>query len=679
MPSDSCGHTWSDPNVPHYCDQMDVIKDPVVVKEKEITKSKTGKSAESDNVQVYIRIRPFISREEELNQTKQIKSIGTNEIEVQSSNSTLHCKYDAIFDDSFSQEQVYEKIKECTQAVLNGFNSTLFAYGQTGSGKSYTMFGSEQDPSKFNPNKVSAQAGIIPRAIRDIFKETSRNNVDIYCSFIQIYNENIYDLLRDWKMDKPLAIHEDRIHGIYVEGLSEYAVRSGPDCLSLLQCGEETRAVRATHMNQVSSRSHSVFQLLLERREADGTTIRSKLNLVDLAGSEKWNIDIHMKNAHISEMTNINKSLHVLGRCVAALSSTKQHVPYRDSKLTRLLQDSLGGNTKTRIIATLSPAADCIEESISTLKFADRAKQVMVFVRVNEDRKIDPEYVAQLEEKVQRLEGLLKTLGVEEGSEDAIEEGESEGNQQNRLQKLQGVVLRLSDENKQLRDQQKQNTVMNLEKLAISQQPESIDLSQLQEQNKQLEDLVVQFKQITNKFFAFEIEEDDLKTTIEKLCRKHKQTLPSAAKGSIPKPALFMNPKVKGHLTPGKPSLPSPSLKECLFRVRGKGGSGDSNQHWKTENKEKTEKDIQMELSQAKKAMRKQAKLQAWLMEKEQREMMKLQQEQEFVEQQRKLQLERDAKFYKRSKAVKMKLVSSHKKTRESQSEGSFSTRDEME
>jgi len=213
-------------------------------------------------------------------------------IEVKTGDANVKCSYDAVFDSSFSQEQVYERVRECTQSFLQGFNSTLFAYGQTGSGKSFTMFGAESDLSRYRPGLQKSPAGIIPRAIKEIFAST-----------VQIYNEQIFDLLRDSNMDRPLEIHEDRQNGIFVEGLSEYAVRGVNDCLQLLQAGEQHRAVRSTHMNQVSSRSHSVFQLLLEqRRKSDGAVLKSKFNLVDLAGSEKWHLGSDMMVGRIARL-----------------------------------------------------------------------------------------------------------------------------------------------------------------------------------------------------------------------------------------------------------------------------------------------------------------------------------------------------------------------------------------
>ncbi|CAK4637426.1 unnamed protein product [Aphanomyces euteiches] len=261
-------------------------------------------------------------------------------------------------------------------------------------------------------------------------------------------------------------------------------------------------------------------------------------------------------------MTNINLSLHTLGRCIAALTTkTNNHVPYRDSKLTRLLQDSLGGNTKTRIIATLSPAVDCIEESISTLKFADRAKQVMVCVRVNEQREIDPAYVEKLEQEVADFRAIA----------------------------LETIIMRLKD--------------------------------------------------ASERFFKFEIEEDELKDIMETSFKLIHQ------KGGAP-------------ITPlGRPSLgfsrPQAKAKsaEVAFRVRGKANQADS---WQTDAPQK--KSEEDEIKAAEKAMKKQAKLQAWLLEKERRELAKLQQQHEYIDEQRKAQAEKDAKFYKRALETKKKL-----------------------
>lgn len=207
-------------------------------------------------------------------------------------------------------------------------------------------------------------------------------------------------------------------------------MRNAGDCLALVKLGEENRAIRETHMNTASSRSHSLFQIIVEQtRIEDGAegerVLKSKFNLVDLAGSEKWDTRKERKfnEDQISELTNINLSLYTLGRCIAALAkngkalekdpdSIPTHVPYRESKLTRLLQDSLGGNSKTVLIATLSPASDCLEETVSTLRFADRAHSVMTFVKLNEKRPVDHALVQRLQSEVARLRALLRGGGA---------------------------------------------------------------------------------------------------------------------------------------------------------------------------------------------------------------------------------------------------------------------------
>ena len=274
--------------------------------------------------------------------------------------------------------------------------------------------------------------GIIPRAINDIFMLSQMPSVvqfSVLCSFVQLYNENCYDMLRDAEMNTSLAIREDRTGEIYVQGLSEYIVKSIGDTMQLLHIAEENRIIRETNMNQFSSRSHSIFQILVEQKKTapDGgeITLKAKFNLVDLAGSEKWNTKTSMDDDHIAEMNNINLSLHTLGKCISALvkrakllnaptpgNEASVHVPYRESKLTRLLQDSLGGNSKTLLIATVSPARSNADESLNTLKFADRAKQVMIQARVNESRPIDHAMVKALQLGVKQLRSLLREISL---------------------------------------------------------------------------------------------------------------------------------------------------------------------------------------------------------------------------------------------------------------------------
>ncbi|DAZ99258.1 TPA: hypothetical protein N0F65_008125, partial [Lagenidium giganteum] len=662
------------------------------------SRGRSGSNAvASESIQVFVRIRPLVEREtsdERTALTHSIRVPDAQTIEVRTSDASLSCKYDAVFDPSCTQEQVYERVRECTQSFLKGFNSTLFAYGQTGSGKSFTMFGAETDLSRYRPGLHKSQAGIIPRAIKEIFagivQKEHEAQAMVYCSFVQIYNEHIYDLLRDGNMDKPLDIHEDRRNGIYVEGLSEYAVRSVADCLALLQCGEQHRAVRSTHMNQVSSRSHSVFQLLLEQKKKDGTTIKSKLNLVDLAGSEKWNMDSNMLDNHISEMTNINLSLHTLGRCIAALtakSGQRAHVPYRDSKLTRLLQDSLGGNCKTKIIATLSPSLDCIEESISTLKFADRAKQVMVMARVNEQREIDPAYVDKLQDEIAQLRELVRILqsnGTTKGKDvsgalnagggnyddnnSALHPEDNPGDQT----ELHTKLVRLIQENTELKVQiDKQHK--EFDQLRQSRGSETSALQTKQ----QLEASMRELNDASDKFFRFEIEEEELKGIHESVFRRHNiGAVTSGLSFSKPRPpitkSISSNPMSSSPLqSPGsfKAATTVPGGGDLLYRVRSRstsagdksrGNNASGQSEWKNDGPSKQALDPDKELEQSRKAIAKQAKLQAWLMEKEKRELLRLQSEQEYIGEQRRLMAEKDAKFYKNAAATKKKLQQMH-------------------
>ena len=260
------------------------------------------------------------------------------------------------------------------------------------------------------PQKNLQGPGIIPNSISKLFSDSRNKGFTFYCSLMQIYNEHLYDLLQDPKRDKSLRIRENKLYGIYVEGLAEFIVENSEDCYLLLSKGDKNRAVRQTKFNHHSSRSHTIFQLLVESDKANkhGAMKKAKINFCDLAGSEKYDKENVMASEHIKELTQINKSLSMLGKVIHVLGTgTKVHVPYRDSKLTRLLQDSLGVSTRTILIATVSPAAIYIEETISTLKFADRARQVMVKVKKNEISATNNQLITKLQREIQHLKTLL--------------------------------------------------------------------------------------------------------------------------------------------------------------------------------------------------------------------------------------------------------------------------------
>ena len=383
------------------------------------------KNAQYDNIRVAIRIRPPLNREteegipfrsiaivsEDHKNVSLAEYIGSelSELErqrewVENPNAfQLHrFTFDFVFDVDSQQQEVYNiTAKQAVQSVLEGYNSTIFCYGQTGTGKTYTMEG-------FTYDSQDPQKGIIQRTIEDIFnyiETTSNENTKfiIRASFLQIYNENISDLLKPEK--KNLQIREDKKKGIYVDSLSEWAVRSPIDLYALLKRGTNFRTTSSTNMNDVSSRSHAAFVITVEQmttniynsdnKKSKNLDIKvGKLNLIDLAGSERIRIT-GATGLQLEESKKINKSLLCLGNVINSLTEKNKrsksginsnvHIPYRDSKLTRLLQDSLGGNCKTTMIAMISPSQDSFVESLSTLHFAQRAKKIVNRPIINED------------------------------------------------------------------------------------------------------------------------------------------------------------------------------------------------------------------------------------------------------------------------------------------------------
>ena len=284
----------------------------------------------------------------------------------------------------------------------------MFAYGQTGCGKSHTMMGIAD---KLDENGQELK-GVIPKSVRHIFGfiDDNPNNGKkflIRCAYLEIYNEQILDLLSKFgaeggkqkkgargpgeQKEKSLQIKEDPDRGIYVQDLTQVIVKSVPELERLLDAGVKNRKVGETAMNKDSSRSHSIFTIYIETSEtgSTGETIFKvgKLNLVDLAGSERQS-KTQAVGDRLKEANKINLSLSALGNVISALVDGKsQHVPFRASKLTRLLQDSLGGNTKTTMMAAISPADYNFEETLSTLRYASRAKSIKNKPKVNEDPK----------------------------------------------------------------------------------------------------------------------------------------------------------------------------------------------------------------------------------------------------------------------------------------------------
>ena len=351
------------------------------------------------NVKVIARFRPMNELEKTSGNEQVVVFTSPTSLQFNSSRekNVYRFNFDRIFPPSSTQEDIYSfGVKEIIDSVLNGYNGTVLAYGQTSSGKTYTMQGEMESYET---------QGIIPRMVSHVFKhiyKTEGTDFIIKVSMIEIYQEKIRDLLDISRVN--LNIREDNIKGIYVDGCSERYVGSEPDVLNLLELGSSNRAQAATNMNEHSSRSHSIFILTINQtNKKEGGSKIGKLYLVDLAGSEK--ISKTGATGHtLEEAKIINKSLTTLGRVINNLTDGKStHVPYRESKLTRVLQESLGGNSKTCLIITCSPSIYNESESLSTLRFGERAKKIKNKPKINKEIT-----VAELQKLVEQLKENLK-------------------------------------------------------------------------------------------------------------------------------------------------------------------------------------------------------------------------------------------------------------------------------
>uniref|UniRef100_A0A4W3IAF5 Kinesin-like protein n=1 Tax=Callorhinchus milii TaxID=7868 RepID=A0A4W3IAF5_CALMI len=353
-------------------------------------------SAEGDSIKVYVRVRPPVKGTALFNDGDQgqcLSVISSNAVRLNSKPEPKIFTYDHVADIHTTQESVFSVVaKGIIESCMNGYNGTIFAYGQTGSGKTFTMLGPSDDSDNFTHNL----RGVIPRSFEYLFylisreKEKAGDGKDFLCkcSFIEIYNEQIYDLLDP--ASSGLFLRENIKTGVFVEGVIERVVTSAAEAYQVLSMGWRNRSVASTSMNRESSRSHAVFTVTIESKEKISNLFNirtSQLNLVDLAGSERQR-DTRAEGVRLKEASSINRSLSCLGNVIMGLidvaSGKNRHICYRDSKLTFLLRDSLGGNAKTYIIANVHPGSRCFGETLSTLQFARRAKLIKNKATVNE-------------------------------------------------------------------------------------------------------------------------------------------------------------------------------------------------------------------------------------------------------------------------------------------------------
>uniref|UniRef100_A0A8D2L5P4 Kinesin-like protein n=1 Tax=Varanus komodoensis TaxID=61221 RepID=A0A8D2L5P4_VARKO len=393
---------------------------------------KPDKPENSDNVKVVVRCRPFNEREKTMCYKMAVnvdEMRGTITVhKTDSSNEPPKTfTFDTVFGPESKQLDVYNlTARPIIDSVLEGYNGTIFAYGQTGTGKTFTMEGVRAVPEL---------RGIIPNSFAHIFGHIAKAEGDtrflVRVSYLEIYNEEVRDLLGKDQTQR-LEVKERPDVGVYIKDLSAYVVNNADDMDRIMTLGHKNRSVGATNMNEHSSRSHAIFTITIECSEkgVDGNMhVRmGKLHLVDLAGSERQ-AKTGATGQRLKEATKINLSLSTLGNVISALVDGKStHVPYRNSKLTRLLQDSLGGNSKTMMCANIGPADYNYDETISTLRYANRAKNIKNKARINEDPKdaLLRQFQKEIEELKKKLEEGEEISGSESSGSDEEDEDEDE-------------------------------------------------------------------------------------------------------------------------------------------------------------------------------------------------------------------------------------------------------------
>ena len=400
-------------------------------------------SKHSERIKVSVRCRPMSAKEksEGYQMCVEVDS-DRGEVNVHLSNTPKRTFwYDKAYGMDSTQEQVFqETAMPIVESVVQGYNGTIFAYGQTGTGKTFTMEGDfETDINK----------GIIPRSFDlmfNIIKTTYNTNFLIQCSYLELYNEEVRDLLAKNNKQK-LDIREDPETGFYVQDLSHWVVKSPKDMVELMLRGRELKVIKGHNMNERSSRSHCIFTIIVENSTNDenGEHIKKgKLNLVDLAGSERTSKikDVNGAEGLQAETIHINLSLTALGKVIHALASNKkQHIPYRDSKLTKLLMDSLGGNSKTVMIANIGPADYNIEETLTTLRYADRAKNIKNAPKINEDPK--EAMIRKYKEELDRLKQALAEAngGMEISVNQFVSEDYINNDTRSRIAEIQNQIV----------------------------------------------------------------------------------------------------------------------------------------------------------------------------------------------------------------------------------------------
>ncbi|XP_063981027.1 kinesin-like protein KIF3A [Diachasmimorpha longicaudata] len=456
---------------------------------------------EIENVRVVIRVRPLNGKELDSHCKKIIKVDRLNaELTVENPNAQQGeppkvFSFDAAFDVDSTQVDIYnETARPIVDKVLQGYNGTIFAYGQTGTGKTYTMSGAKTSPQL---------RGIIPNTFAHIFGHIAKADENqkflVRAAYLEIYNEEIRDLLGK-DQNTRLEVKERPDIGVFVKDLSGYVVNNADDLDRIMTLGNKNRVVGATAMNVSSSRSHAIFTITVESSQIgeDGEphVKMGKLHLVDLAGSERQS-KTKATGIRLREATKINLSLSTLGNVISALvDGQSSHVPYRNSKLTRLLQDSLGGNSKTLMCANVSPADINYDETISTLRYANRAKNIKNRARINEDPK--DALLRQFQDEIEQLRKQLEDNGAEHSESDGeSDESETRETKKERQIRRRSQMLTMEELDKDLESLEKGDTAEHNDK-----SPDDKDVIELKRTQTEKEALRQKMTNLQNKILV---------------------------------------------------------------------------------------------------------------------------------------------------------------------------------
>ncbi|KRX03663.1 P-loop containing nucleoside triphosphate hydrolase [Pseudocohnilembus persalinus] len=512
----------------------------------------TPKNSEQlDHIQVCIRVRPYNQREKEL-KANSCLIIEDKDIYLGKQDDEKKFSFDYIADQSVTQEQIYQEIgKPLSEAFQDGYNACVFAYGQTGAGKTHTIFGERTGTMHVN--------GLQTLVLKDIFEQLPKKieNASILasCCYFEIYNEKFIDLFS--KDDKTtLTIKEDLKRGVYVEGLKHQYLNNYTEVMDLYKKGNQRRHVAETKMNLESSRSHCVFQFQIEIKNNDNGvthTQSAKINFVDLAGSERQK-QTEATGKRFEESKNINKSLTMLGRVINALGEKSKlknnetyHIPFRDSKLTHILKDSLGGNTKCIMVANITQADISYAETLNTLKFAQRTKMISTRAQRNvetqgnvkmlqKEIKFLKQQIYEQEKAMKQMENAytsennklqeqLNTQG-DQNDQENYDENEEQNEDDNQQPTQQDMLDLIEEINRLKTDLEQKEYQLNLEQLKQTQLQEDLNYQQelnklqekqLDEKDQNIKDLTEQMSEAQELFDEMQSEHIKLQSEFEKL------------------------------------------------------------------------------------------------------------------------------------------------------------------